>query len=199
MKGYKGFEKGLICKGKQYAENTVFEEEYAEICKSGMHFCKNPLDVLDYYPLINEKGEMTEFADVEALDDSITDDSKKYCTKKLKIGAKLSLGEFIESSFSFIKESCTFDKKARTRKRDYSKLAASGDYSQLELNGKDSVGANIGERGIIKGKKGNWIILAEYNESGKPLCVKSVKIDGKKIKEDTFYRLENGKFVEVEE
>ncbi len=22
MKGYKGFEKGLVCKGKQYAENT---------------------------------------------------------------------------------------------------------------------------------------------------------------------------------
>lgn len=31
MKGYKAFEKGLICRGKQYAENTVFEEEKAEI------------------------------------------------------------------------------------------------------------------------------------------------------------------------
>lgn len=29
MKGYKGFEPGLICRGKQYAENTVFEEEIA--------------------------------------------------------------------------------------------------------------------------------------------------------------------------
>jgi hypothetical protein len=27
MKGYKGFEKGLVCRGKQYAENTVFEEK----------------------------------------------------------------------------------------------------------------------------------------------------------------------------
>ena len=44
MKGYKAFDKGLICRGKQYAENTVFEEDKAEICKSGMHFCKNPLD-----------------------------------------------------------------------------------------------------------------------------------------------------------
>ena len=56
MKGYKAFEKGMICKGKQYAEKTVFEEESAEICKSGMHFCKNPLDVLDYYPLVDENG-----------------------------------------------------------------------------------------------------------------------------------------------
>ena len=26
-KGFKGFKKGLICRGKQYAENTVFEEK----------------------------------------------------------------------------------------------------------------------------------------------------------------------------
>lgn len=206
MKGYKAFEKGMICKGKQYTENTVFEEENAEICQSGMHFCKNPLDVLDYYPLFNEKGEMTEFAEVEALDEPKTDDNKKYCTKKLKIGAKLSLGELIKSSFSFIKESFTSDKKGKTRKKDnsqlaasglYSKLSASGDSSQLELNGKKSVGANIGKNGIIKGKKGNWIVLAEYDKGGIPLCVKSAQIDGRKIKEDTFYKLENGEFIEV--
>ena len=40
MKGYKGFKKGLMCRGKQYAEDTVFEEESAVICETGMHFCK---------------------------------------------------------------------------------------------------------------------------------------------------------------
>lgn len=53
MKGYKAFGKSMICRGKRYSENTVFEEK-AEVCMSGMHFCKNPLDVLDYYPLVNE-------------------------------------------------------------------------------------------------------------------------------------------------
>ena len=101
MKGYKAFEKGLICKGKQYAENTVFEEDEAEICKSGVHFCKNPLDVLDYYPLIDGNGEFTEFAEVEALDEVKTDDNKKFCTKKLKVGAKLSFAKFIEASVKF--------------------------------------------------------------------------------------------------
>lgn len=99
MKGYKAFNKGLVCRGKQYAENTVFEEENAEICRSGMHFCKNPLDVLDYYPLVDDKGNITEFAEVEALDDIKTNDGKKFCTKKLKIGAKLSLSQFIKASF----------------------------------------------------------------------------------------------------
>ena len=67
----------------------------------------------------------------------------------------------------------------------------------MELNGKNSVGANIGKNGRIKGKKGNWIVLAEYDGKGKPLCVKSAQIDGIKIKEDTFYKLENGEFVEA--
>ena len=48
MKGYKGFHKGMICRGKQYTENTVFEESEANICENGMHFCENPFDVLDY-------------------------------------------------------------------------------------------------------------------------------------------------------
>ena len=30
-----------------------------------------------------------------------------------------------------------------------------------------------------------------------PVCVKSVKIDGKKIKANVFYQLKNGKFIEV--
>ena len=99
MKGYKGFRKGLICKDKQYAENTIFEEPEANICVNGMHFCKNPMDVLDHYPLIDDNGEMCEFAEVEALDETLTNDEKKYCTKKLKIGARLSLAEFIRASF----------------------------------------------------------------------------------------------------
>ena len=235
MKGYKAFEKGMICKGKQYAENTVFEEDTAEICKSGMHFCVNPLDVLNYYPLVDYNGNLSDFAEVEALDEPITDDGKKYCTKKLKVGAKLSLAGFIKSSFEFIKESCATDnRKTKTRKKDGSQLAASGNWSQLatsgcesklaasgnwsqlaasgngsqlaasgnwsqlELSGLKSVGANIGINGKIKGKKGNWIVLAEYDENLLPLCVKSAQIDGKKIKEDTFYQLKNGEFVEAD-
>ena len=86
MKGYKGFNKGLVCKGKQYEENTVFEEENAVICHSGMHFCENPFDVLDYYDLLDSNGSENEFAEVEALADVKTDDNKKFCTTKLKIG-----------------------------------------------------------------------------------------------------------------
>lgn len=68
MKGYKGFEPGLICRGKQYAENTVFEEEEAEICSYGMHFCENPFDVLDYYGFTNDMAVINEQGEAEYVE-----------------------------------------------------------------------------------------------------------------------------------
>lgn len=101
MKGYKAFRKGLICMDKVYKENTVFEEDNAEICRSGMHFCTNPINTLDYYHLIDNEGNVTEFAEVEALSSAKTDNNEKFCTKKLKIGSRLSLSQFIDASLNF--------------------------------------------------------------------------------------------------
>ena len=298
MKGYKGFEKGLVCRGKQYAENTVFKEDKAVICEKGMHFCKNPFDVLEYYPLINDECELNEFAEVEALDDAKTDDDKKFCTTKLKIGAKLSLKGFIEACVGFVIENTKHETKndvassklaasgesSQLAASGYSsqlaasgassKLAASGDYSklaasgyssqlaasgiysqlaasgyssqlaasgyssqlaasgassqlaasgessklaasgyssqlaasgassQLAASGKHSVVAGIGINNIAKAVKGCWITLAEWrfdSEEDKyiPVCVKTEYVDGERIKENTFYKLENYEFVEV--
>ena len=85
MKGYKGFEKGLICRGKQYSENVIFEEKEAEICSAGMHFCQDPFEVLEHYGFLNDKAEFNDFAEVEALSEVKTNDNKKFCTTKLKI------------------------------------------------------------------------------------------------------------------
>ena len=85
---------------------------------------------------------------------------------------------------------------------DASKLAASGYGSKLVMEGENSIGAAIGSDSIIKGKKGCWITLAEYTWQGDKhvcICVKSTQIDGETIKEDTWYKLENGEFVEVEQ
>lgn len=104
MKGYKAFEPGLICNptGKkpfQYKENTIFEQEgELEICKNGFHFCKQPLDVFHYYPLIFDK-DFTEFTEVETLGDYCANSDKfKYCTDKIKIGNKITFCDLIEQS-----------------------------------------------------------------------------------------------------
>ena len=166
MKGYKGFRKGLICKDKQYAENTIFEESEANIGVNGMHFCKNPMDVLDYYPLIDNNGEMCEFSEVEALDETITNDDKKYCTKKLKIGARLSLAEFIRASFDVtyrqIKEEVE-SVSDKEKSGDGSKIAggygstlAGGDGSTLA--GGDGSKIAGGDGSTLAG--GNWAKIA---------------------------------------
>jgi hypothetical protein len=50
---------------------------------------------------------------------------------------------------------------------------------------------------LIKGKIWSWITLAEYDNDWICICVKSARIDWKKLKEDVWYRLKNKKFVEV--
>ena len=222
MKGYKAFDPGMICRGKQYAENTVFEEESAVICESGMHFCKEPLDVLEHYPLVNNYGEITEFAEVEALDEPVTNDNKKYCTKKLKIGAKISFVKLVQASvnFDFEKNIPVEDTKIKTTSKNFAsigsrgldarigssgwdaRIGSSGRDARINSTGKYAVICCAGHDSIAKGKKGSWITLSEWEYSEKedayiPVCVKTEQIDGERIKEDVYYKLEKGEFVEV--
>ena len=202
--GYKAFNKELVCRGKQYAENTVFEEEKAVICNSGMHFCTEPLEVLEYYPLVNDKGEISEFAKVEALDECYTDDNKKYCTKKLKIGAKISFAELVQASVEFEYDSKEpKETKVKTTDKDYAKIGSSGDSAKISSEGKHAVICCAGHGSIAKGKIGSWLTLSEWKWSAEekadiPICVKTERIDGERIKEDTFYKLVDGEFKEVE-
>ena len=164
MKGYKGFNPGLVCKDKQYQENTVFEEPEAEICKNGMHFCENPFDVLDYYDLVRVDGRFNDFAEVEALDDCKTDDDRKFCTKKLKIGVKLSFAGFVKACVDFVLEKTTREMPdANVGSGDYAqigssgdsaKIGSSGDYAQI---GSSGYSAQIGSSGYSAqiGSSGN--------------------------------------------
>ena len=173
-KGFKGFNKGLVCRGKQYAENTVFEEESAVICNSGMHFCENPFDVLDHYDLINEKGEFNDFAEVEALDESFTDDEKKFCTKKLKVGAKLSFPGFIKACIDFIIEKKTAEViEDQNNKTDERLISSSGDSAQI---GSSGYSAKIGSSGY-SAKIGSSGDSAQIGSSGDSARIDSTGLD----------------------
>ena len=55
---------------------------------------------------------------------------------------------------------------------------------------------------MVKAKKGSWITLSEWKYDNKkercvPVCVKTEFVDGERIKEDVFYKLIDGQFVEV--
>ena len=176
MKGYKGFEPGLICRGKQYAENTVFEEEEAEICSYGMHFCENPFDVLDYYGFINDTGDFNEFAEVEALDEVKTDNNRKFCTKKLKIGAKLSISKFINACVDFAIEktsTCIADNKissgdsAQIGSSGYSaQIGSSGNFAQIGSSGNSAQIGSSGNSAKI-GSSGNSAQIGSSGDSAR--------------------------------
>jgi hypothetical protein len=221
VKGYKAFNKGMICRGKQYKENATYEENGNEICEAGvMHFCENPFDVLNYYPLVDENGGISDFADVEAIGD-IYKEKDKTATNKLHIGAKLGLKGFIKACVDFTIEKT----KVETVKADdvgissgdfaqigssgdFAQIGSSGDCAQITSEGNNSVVMAAGYNSIAKAKIGSWITLAEWIRTYKtddnsnyiwiPKCVKTEYVDGERIKEDIFYKLVDGEFKEVE-
>ena len=181
IKGYKGFDKGLKCRDFQYKENTTFTtKEKPELCESGFHFCENPLDVLDYYDLCD-----SEFAEVEAIGKSETD-NQKTVTNKIKIGVKIDLKSFIKASIDFIWEKCKITEGENTQASsgdssklassgyssqlassgDYSQLASSGDSSQLASSGNSSKLASSGDFSKLA-SSGYYSQLASSGDSSK--------------------------------
>lgn len=113
-----------------------------------MHFCENPLDVLDYYLLVNENGEISEFAEVESLDECITDDDIKYCTKKLKIGSKISFAKLVEASINFNEKEST-ETKAKISRKDDAQISSSGNRVSISSSGDCAVINSIGKHAVI--------------------------------------------------
>jgi hypothetical protein len=145
---YKAFNPDFTCKGKQYEENTTYEENGNEICEAGvMHYCENPFDVLDYYPLVNENGEISEFVEVEPLGE-VFKQKTKSATNKLHIKAKLGLKGFIKACIDFtlektkieeIEDSVENDNGNNSAKigssGDSAKIGSSGDFAQIGSSG----------------------------------------------------------------
>ena len=82
------------------------------------------------------------------------------------------------------------------------KIGSSGDDAQIDSTGEDCVIMCAGINSVAKASKGSWITLSEWSYSDEkkryiPICVKTEFVDGEKIKEDTYYKLEGGVFKEV--
>ena len=167
MKGYKGFNPGLVCKDKQYKESTVFEEPEAEICQKGMHFCENPFDVLDYHDLVRSDGSFNDFAEVEALDEARTDDSKKFCTKKLKIGVKLSFAGFVKDCVDFVLEKTIREMPNASINSGYSaKIGSSGYSAQIGSSGNNAQIGSSGNNAQI-GSSGYYAKIGSSGDNAK--------------------------------
>ena len=84
---------------------------------------------------------------------------------------------------------------------DSAQIGSSGDSAQIDSTGDDSVICCAGNASAVKANIGSWITLSEWKYSEEkrrlvPVCVKTEFVDGERIKEDTWYKLINGEFVE---
>ena len=97
----------------------------------------------------------------------------------------------------------TGDYSAATNTGYRSAATNTGDRSAAKVSGKDSVAIVTGRNSKAAGALGDWIVLTErgdWNGDTYPIKeVKAFKVDGEKIKADTFYKLENGEAVEAED
>lgn len=207
---YKGFDKDFKCRGFQYEVGKTYEMDgNIACCNRGFHACESPMEVFDYYDMLTSR-----FAEVEQSGKMDKEaDSTKTCSSRIKIKAELKLADIINFGVEWLKE-FTMPSKIETNNscnKDYyaqigssgnsAQIGSSGYYAKIGSSGKDSVIMCAGYNSKAKAAIGSWITLAEWKkieDVWKPICVKTEQVDGKRIKADTYYKLIDGKFEEVE-
>ena len=219
IKGYKGFNPDMTCRGFQYEVGKEYETKKAKACEEGFHFCEYPLDVLNYYEPSTSKG-MNRFCEVEGSGDFDKSESDKVACTKIKIKAEIGIVGLVKAAVEYIKSKVDWkDNKesntgyqsaatntgyqsAATNTGYYSAATNTGDQSAAEVTGKESVAIVTGKDSKARGTIGNWLVLTERGEwNGESYPIKEVrafKVDGVEIKENVFYKLVDGKAVECE-
>ena len=197
---YKAMDKNMMCRGKQYEVGKTYHEDKADCCHAGMHACENPLDVLHYYPL----KDSPRFFEVECGGnaDKSGEDSKLSCTE-LTVKGEVNFAGLVKAAvnavFNRVKGKEPFssgDSSTAGSSGNYSTAAATGAYCRAKADGKDSIAVVNGACGKACGALGCYLVLTEYDDDGNMLLAKMAKVDGAVIKENTWYTLKNGKFVE---
>ena len=112
IKGVKGFNQDMTCRGFQYKEGETYETSRANVCEEGFHFCEKPIDVLSYY---NPGQSVYHQVEGDGQIDRDTNDSKVACTK-IKIGAKIDIPFICKATFDYVKSHCTNEYNAEPGK-----------------------------------------------------------------------------------
>ena len=200
---YKAMNKNMQCRGKQYEVGKTYYEDKADCCHAGMHACENPLDALHYYPL----RDSPRFFEVECGGnvDKSEEDSKLACTE-LTVKGEVNFAGLVKATvnavFNRVKGKKPFSSgrySTAGSSGDWSTAAATGAYCSAKADGKNSIAVVNGACGKACGALGCYLVLTEYDDDGNMLWAKMEKVDGAHIKENVYYALKNGEFVEWSE
>lgn len=192
---YKGFDKDLKCRNIQYEVGKDYEQDgNIKCCEKGFHACEFPLEVFNYYA----PGENSRYCTVtQSGEMDKREDDSKVASSKIHIETEIGLGGIIKAAVKFILDKVNWKDKKTTNTGDYSAATNTGDYSAAKVSGKGSVAVVTGRDSKAAGALGDWIVLTERDDWYRIKDVKAFKVDGKKIKADTFYKLVDGEAVEA--
>lgn len=98
---YKAFDKNMKCSGFQYEVGKEYEMDgEIKCCNRGFHACKSPIEVWDYYDMLNSR-----FAEVEQYGKIDKEEkSTKVCSSHIKIKAELKLADIINVGVEWLKD-----------------------------------------------------------------------------------------------
>ena len=77
--------------------------------------------------------------------------------------------------------------------------AVTGLYGKASAIGNQCVAVAWGQDSLARGSVGNWLVVSERDDGGNIIDAKIVMVDGKAVKENAWYTLQNGEILEVEE
>lgn len=145
IKGFKGFDKDLKCRGFQYEVGKDYVQKgKIYCCDNGFHFCEDPIDVLDYYHPIDSR-----YCEVEG-EGEIDRDTKKVAVSHIHIGYELNWNDFINACVRFIFDKVNWNSAHITNNANYSVAKNKGDSSAVTNDGEHSVAMNAGYHSVAR-------------------------------------------------
>ena len=145
IRGYKGFDSDLKCRGFQYEVGKEYDTDKAISCKTGFHFCENPFDVFNYYAPSEEKG-MSRFCEVEGSGEFDKSENDKAACTHIKINAEIGLNGLIKAGIKFIFDKVNWKNSKESNTGDCSAATNTGDCSAATNTGNWSAATNTGDR-----------------------------------------------------
>ena len=142
IRGFKGFDKDLKCRGFQYEIGKDYEHEgEVKCCERGFHFCENPFDVFRYYSPFDSR-----YCEVECDGnaDKANNDSK-VATSHIHISSEIGLNGLIKAGVKFILDKVNYKDTKSTNTGDYSAANNTGYQSAATNTGYQSAATNTGD------------------------------------------------------
>ena len=129
VKGFKGFNEDLTCRGFQYEIGKTYKHNgEVELCRSGFHFCRKLKDVHHFYNLKTSR-----ICEIEA-DGKIDDDGVKSVCSRMRIVREVSREEIWSIINIGEKNTGMFNSGSRNSGNSNSGTLNSGDLNSGSLN-----------------------------------------------------------------